>query len=189
MELRLLSPETGISGLAQITVGHFWQWAYSDILSNRNRGIFAEFIVASALGVTDKPRIEWNAIDIVYRGKKIEVKSSAYLQNWQQSSLSKISFQVGEKQSWIAESNSWLPASERASDCYVFCIYSEQDPSKADVLDISKWEFYLVATRLMNEKLKGQKTIGLNSLKKIALGPVPIGELKRSIDSVLQGSL
>ncbi len=62
----------------------------SDLLSNRNRSIFAEFLVGAALGVLDKPRVEWDAFDLIYQGKKIEVKSSAYLQSWQQNSPSRI---------------------------------------------------------------------------------------------------
>lgn len=50
-----------IPGLPDHTVGDFWQWAYSDILSNRNRSIFAEFIVGVALGVVNKPRREWDS--------------------------------------------------------------------------------------------------------------------------------
>lgn len=38
----LRSPSEPIPGLHGKTVGDFWQWAYSDILSNRNRSIFAE---------------------------------------------------------------------------------------------------------------------------------------------------
>jgi hypothetical protein len=34
------------------------------ILSNKNRAVFAEFLVASALGATQKPRIEWDAVDL-----------------------------------------------------------------------------------------------------------------------------
>ena len=37
------------------TVGDFWAWAYSDILNNVDRAVFAEFVVGSALGVTDAP--------------------------------------------------------------------------------------------------------------------------------------
>ena len=41
----------------------FWQWAGSNLLSNRDRGILAEFLVGRALGVTDKLRTEWDAMD------------------------------------------------------------------------------------------------------------------------------
>ncbi|MBD1846459.1 hypothetical protein H6F89_24140 [Cyanobacteria bacterium FACHB-63] len=57
MEMFTLS---GVEIISQVdvTVQDFWAWAYSNILSNRNRSIFAEFLVAAALGLTHQPRIE-----------------------------------------------------------------------------------------------------------------------------------
>ena len=57
--------------------------AYSDIMGNLNRSVFAEFVVASALGIQDKCRIEWDAYELEYQRKKIEVKCSVLLQSWQ----------------------------------------------------------------------------------------------------------
>lgn len=37
-------------GAGEAKVGDFWRWAMSDLLGNRNRGIFAEFLVGKALG-------------------------------------------------------------------------------------------------------------------------------------------
>ena len=52
-----LSGEEKIGEFENLKILDFWSWAYSDILSNRNRAIFAEFLVATALGEIDKPRI------------------------------------------------------------------------------------------------------------------------------------
>ena len=72
-------------------VSAFWRWSSSDLLGNALRGVLAEFIVASALGITERPREEWDAYDLITpSGLKVEVKSSAYLQSWQQTKLSKI---------------------------------------------------------------------------------------------------
>ena len=60
----LLDATDPITGLEQITVGDFWRWAYSDLLSNRNRSIFAEYIVGVALGIVDNPRVEWDSVDL-----------------------------------------------------------------------------------------------------------------------------
>ena len=44
----------------------FWQWAYSDLLGNPNRGRLAEFIVARALGLgLSEVRTEWDVCDLV----------------------------------------------------------------------------------------------------------------------------
>jgi hypothetical protein len=69
------------------TIGQFWAWSSSDLLNNTVRGVFGEYIVASALGIDLKePRRDWDTYDLLYpcnnRKIKIEVKTSAYLQNW-----------------------------------------------------------------------------------------------------------
>jgi len=79
-EMAFLNHEQPIAD-GNATVGEFWECAYSDILSNRNRAIFAEYLVGLALNVVDKPRIEWASADLCYRGIKIEVKASAYIQS------------------------------------------------------------------------------------------------------------
>jgi hypothetical protein len=37
-----LAPGTETPGAGGATIGEFWAWAYSDILTNTSRGIFAE---------------------------------------------------------------------------------------------------------------------------------------------------
>ena len=71
------------SGEIGVRLLEFWQWATSDLLNNSTRGILAEFLVATALGVNKGTRTEWDAYDITDKdGTKIEVKSSPYLQSW-----------------------------------------------------------------------------------------------------------
>ncbi|MFB5663719.1 hypothetical protein [Alteribacillus sp. HJP-4] len=82
------------------TIIEYWQWAYSDLLSNTNRGILAEFLVANALGITNKPRIEWDKADFLYEGNFIEVKSSAYIQSWKQNQPSRIVFYIPKARAW-----------------------------------------------------------------------------------------
>ena len=80
---------------------NFWQWAFSDISTNSMRGIVAEFIVASALGVSRNFRNPWLEYDLTTRsGLKIEVKSAAYLQSWPQSKESPITFSVAKSRKW-----------------------------------------------------------------------------------------
>lgn len=64
----LRRPADPIPGISGLTVCDFWRWAYSDILSNRNHSIFADFIVGVALGVVDRPRVEWDGVDLHYGG-------------------------------------------------------------------------------------------------------------------------
>ena len=163
-----LEPNTLIPALNNLTVGDFWSWAYSDILSNANRSVFAEFLVGAALGVLERPRIEWNGFDLEYRGKKIEVKASAYLQSWPQTRPSVIMFDICPKRAWDAATAQSINEPTRIADCYVFCLYAETNPEVNNVVDVDRWEFYVVSTDAINQSFGAQKSIGLSSLKKIA---------------------
>lgn len=88
------SPTTPIRGTEGATLLDFWQWAYSDILSNRNRAVFAEFLVGHALDCLQVPRIEWDAVDLRYNGFRIEVKSAAAVQSWFQRRPSRVAFGI-----------------------------------------------------------------------------------------------
>jgi len=174
---------TPIPNLYNTTVGDFWAWAYSDMLSNVNRGVFAEFLVATALGVTEQPRIEWNAYDLLYKGKPIEVKTSAYRQSWPQSRPSRISFDVAAKRSWYAGTNTYSETLGRPAECYVFCLFAEPDLNKANVLDLTQWRFYVLPTTKLMELVGAQKTIGLRALEK-ACSFTLYEKLRTSVDFV-----
>ena len=163
------SRDEGIRGTAGATVGDFWTWAYSDILGNTNRGVFAEYLVARALlGEVENCRREWDAFDVSYRGLKIEVKSAAYAQTWRQKKSSTITFDIAKKQAWFAETDVWDPTPKRSSDCYVFCVFeSLGDDLQHRVLDVSCWNFTVVPTKLIDEKLKDQRTVSYGKVKKI----------------------
>ncbi|MGD8564320.1 MAG: hypothetical protein PVG03_17390, partial [Desulfarculaceae bacterium] len=84
----------------------FWQWYASDLLSNALRGTMAEYIVSRALHCSDAVRMEWDACDVrTDQGLKIEVKSGAYLQSWDQEQHSKIIFDIKPTQGWDAATN------------------------------------------------------------------------------------
>jgi hypothetical protein len=59
----LLEATTSIPGLAGKTVGDFWSWAYSNLIVNTTRSIFAEYLVATCLGLNGAPRQEWTTYD------------------------------------------------------------------------------------------------------------------------------
>lgn len=174
-----------ISGLPDLTLGDFWSWAYSDVLNNRNRSIFAEFLVASAFGVLDTPRVEWDAVDLRYRGKGIEVKSAAYLQSWQQEKLSEVRFGIAKKQGWDARANTYAPEPLRSANCYVFCLYPETDPNKVDVLDVNAWRFYVLATDQIERELGDQKSVGIKGIQAMC-EPVNYDGLQTQIDLTLE---
>ncbi len=183
-----LSPDDRIFGVANLTVGQFWAWAYSDILSNRNRSIFAEFLVGAALGVLEKPRVEWDAVDLRYHGKGIEVKSAAYRQSWTHDNPSKILFRIGESLGWDAATNTFAVERIRSADCYVFCLYSETEAihAREHLLDVNFWQFYVLSTSDVTRHFGKQKSIALSRFKHIKLQPVGYSSLRSSVEAVLQ---
>ena len=182
--MKKISSDDKIVGIDDLTIHDFWSWAYSDILNNRNRSVFAEFLVGYALGVTDTPRIEWDAVDLRYRNKKIEVKSSAYLQSWNQDQLSAIRFDIAKKMSWDAETNKTENEPKRAANCYVFCLYSETDSAKMNILNVSSWDFYILSTEQIERELKHQKSVGIKRIKTMC-NPVDFSGLKNQVNHIL----
>ena len=106
----------------------FWRWSSSDLLSNAIRGVFAEFIVACALGADlEDPRREWVAYDILTRDRiKVEVKSAAYLQTWQQERYSPISFGVAATSGWDPRGDIEFIEKKRQADVYVFALLAHK---------------------------------------------------------------
>ena len=165
------------------TLLDYWRWAHSDIASNSERGKLAAYYVKCAVGATTPCRIEWDAVDIISpSGIRIEVKSSAYLQTWSCSAFSKIQFDIAPKLSWDSETNLYHATIGRNSDAYVFCVFACKNPSIANPLDLSQWEFYILSTRILDAKLPKQKTITLNSLKKLGAIQVEYSQ----IDNIIQ---
>ncbi|MFE4523762.1 hypothetical protein ACFRCQ_16880 [Cytobacillus firmus] len=180
---RILSDETKISGTDK-TLIDFWNWGFSDLLSNSLRGIFAEFLVGSALDCLNQSRIEWDAYDLVYREKKIEVKSAAYVQSWHTDTFSKINFSIGEKREYSYTTRKYSTEIKRQADIYIFCLLKEKDTDTLEPLNVSHWEFYIVSTKILDERFPSQKTISLSSLSKIAM-PVRYGEIKTKMDGII----
>jgi hypothetical protein len=173
-----------VTGLDGRTVGDFWRWAYSDVLSNRNRSIFAEFIVGVAIGVMDKPRVEWDAVDLRYGSFKIEVKSSADCQSWHQDKPSKNIFSIRPALVWEADTGKYVGDPTRFADIYVFCHYAEHDKAKADVLDVPAWDFYVVPVEVVNATFGAAKSVSLSRVKPVA-AKCKFGELRATMDAVL----
>ncbi len=148
---------------------NFWRWSVSDILSNATRGIFAEFIVATAAKIDlNKVRDEWGAFDLITsEGIKIEVKSSAYLQTWFQKTLSKISFST--KPAFVLDivTNKQSEFKIRSADVYVFCLLHHENKQTVQPLNLDHWEFYVLATAELNNYTRSQHSITINSLKRL----------------------
>ena len=173
------------------TVGEFWRWAMSDLLSNSNRGILAEYLVGKVLGgeALAQPRVEWDAYDLKYRGYFIEVKSSAYVQSWHKPGApsSILSFGVAPTHGWSAETNEYTSDKMRQADLYVFAVFPAdvKDPTR-DVLDTTRWAFYVTTTRQLETVIPvEQKRIGIKTIILVCGEAVSYHKLKERVDEEL----
>jgi hypothetical protein len=90
------------------SIGDFWRWSASDLLSNTLRGSYCEFLVSAALGMDmGQTYVDWEPYDIAFPCRwwcdeveqsiiRVEVKSSAYLQavSFNQKKLSNPTFGI-----------------------------------------------------------------------------------------------
>jgi hypothetical protein len=150
---------------------NFWQWAYSDLVGNTDRGYIAEYLVALACGLDDEPRISWDAYDLkLNNGIKLEVKSSAYLQSWKQKDYSKPIFGIPKTIAWDYKENIYDTEKKRQADVYVFALLAHKDKETLNPLDTKQWEFYILDTKVINREMKDAKLISLEKI--IGLGAI-----------------
>lgn len=181
--LRVDGSDTGLS------LADFWRWSTSDLVSNATRGVLAEFIVASALGISIKqPREEWAAWDLTTpEGVKVEVKSAAYVQSWSQNQLSKISFNTPKTRAWDANNNRQSDESKRQADVYILALLAHKMKTTIDPLNLDQWEFFVLPTRVLNERTRSQHSITMPSLLKLHGPGVRYEHLKDSVLAALRG--
>jgi len=145
---------------------------------NNVRGYVAEFLVARAVGAPGI-RVEWDAYDVAApNGTRIEVKSSAYVQAWEQRAVSRIQFTGLNGRIWSSADGLSATRSYNA-DVYVFAVETAQTHEEYDPLDVAQWDFYVLARPEV--KQHGGRSIGLASLTRLAGEPVPYAELANTI--------
>lgn len=161
-------PLTDNAGNHVAKLEDFWSWAHSDLLGNTERGVLAEYIVACAMGIQGNERVEWDKYDLrSEEGITVEVKASGYLQSWGQKDLSKLIFGIQPTLGWNSKTNEYDTNKKRQADIYVFCVHKHIEKETANPLDLKQWEFYLLPTKILDQKVGNQKNITLTSLLKI----------------------
>lgn len=174
--------------LLKRTLLDFWRWSASDLVSNAMRGVLAEYIVACALDLPQTTRVEWDAFDLkTLDGLKIEIKSAAYLQSWDQKALSRITFGIQPTRAWESATNVYATKMKRQADVYVFCLLHHQDKATVDPLDMNQWTFYILPTSVLDERFPVQKSIALASLLKLNPLQCAYQELARSVNTLIAG--
>lgn len=172
------SPFQSAGQTLDFSIVDFWSWSQSDLVENRNRGILAEFLVMKALGIQRSTRLEWDDVDLVTEnGIRIEVKSAAYIQSWKQTRYSTISFDISPKRKLLPDNN-YTNEKFRPADVYIFCLLHHKDQATINPMNLDQWTFYLVPTKVLEEKLKDQKKLSLSTLLHLRLQSVDFENLQ-----------
>jgi hypothetical protein len=176
-----VAPATDFVGIDGRRIDDFWAWAYDNLMTNTNRGRLAEFLVGSALGVLDVPRVEYDVVDLRYRDFGIEVKACGYLQAWPQRQLSTPVFGIAPR--FPDTTVPGVPhVAHHWADCYVFCLFTPTRHDKANPVDVGNWRFYPLATSKLPLE---QKSLGLVALELRGALRVSLDGLRDAVDREL----
>ena len=171
-------------GIKDATLIDFWQWTYSDLQWNQNRDELSQFFVANALELTKIPKIKWQGCELRYRKKKIAIKTSGYIQSWQQKKPTRILFDIAPKKGITAKQADSLTFRNREAELYIFALFTQKDVKKIDCLDLEQWKFYIVRTAVLDDEYETKRKIGIRALNKLAT-PVHYNRLKEQIDILI----
>ena len=170
-------------------ISGFPSWAVGNLVDNRNRGIFAEWLVGQALGVINSGEVrkEWDAVDLRYRGIGVEIKASGLSQTWNPANTSTPRFDIHKQlQSWDADTDTWSPDGppQRTADVYVFCLHEAVPATNENVADPSQWRFWVISTAVLNSELGSQKSVGVTTLNGLAES-VTFSEIKTAVEGLI----
>ncbi len=164
----------------------FWRWAFSDLVSNEVRGVFAEFIVGHALGVLDEPRKSWNAWDLTYRDTRIEVKATGDVQAWASTGRPpRPSWSIGKRLGWDAETNTYASEPLHSAQLYVLCHWRGRDPAPLTPALLELWDFYVVPTRVLDDQYSDRSSLSMSQLRRL----LEVGDATASKYSTLKDAV
>ncbi|MFD1211109.1 hypothetical protein ACFQ36_03505 [Arthrobacter sp. GCM10027362] len=167
------------------TVADFWRFAMSDLRMNNARGYLAEFLVAKALGLHEVSRVEWDAYDLLLDGIRVEVKSSAYLQAWEQRRPSRIVFS-GLQGTRYHPRHGYDPAGKSLNaHVYVFCVQTAMTHADYRPLDLGQWTFHVLPRSILERQ--GFASIGLDAVIRLANGATPWSDLRAAVLQAADG--
>ena len=166
----------------------FRYWAGGNLVDNRNRGIFGEWLVGHALGVIREGQIrqEWDAVDLRYGELLIEVKTSGVSQTWNKEGSSTPRFGISrQKRAWFADTDDWTvyDPPQRTADVYVFCLHQSAPATNENVADPDSWSFWVLATPTIDKELSDQASVGVSTLNQLA-EPVAWSGIKAAVNRI-----
>lgn len=178
-------------GQKKFSVLEFWQYGFSSLNSNVLRGALAEFIVENALkeNAELEVRSPWGDYDVLYKGKKIEVKCCSYIQDWDQNKLTTIQWSgLKAKELYYSEAVTKLSelnkTADYKSDIYVLALFKHQEHTTLDILDMDQWCFYVLTKNEVREISGNRNALSLVKIKKNNIIPIEFSALSVFIDKI-----
>lgn len=169
-----------------LTVKDYWQFQFSNLIDNL--GYVAEFLVAKALAKDEPENCNgWTLFDTMYRGKRIEVKSTSYWQSWKKSHAISEQRVFSIRKTHVEYQNPKADLA-RQNDIYIFCIDVGRTQESANPLYLENWQFYVIPTKVIDEKCGDQKTISLNRVRELYGNKQGLSydQLKGAVDKTIE---
>jgi len=163
------------------TVTDFWRFALPSLSINNTRGWFAEYLVWRALGFDRPMRIEWDEYDVRWGDVSIEVKSTALVQQWDQSRLSKQKFSGLKGQRFDPLTGKYAPEATYNADVYVFAAHTATTHAAYDQLDVSQWTFVVLPRAVL--AATGYESIAWSTVRSLSDGVTDFKGLPGAIET------
>jgi hypothetical protein len=181
--------------LTDASILNFWQWAYSDLTNNVNRGVFAEWMVAKLLGIEQlESRLAWQPWDIeTPNGVRIEVKAAAYVHAWTPGESDDDAARVQSPTVVFSSlrTHLWTDHLQRDvandltynADLYVFCLQAHPGRHEWDGLDLGQWEFYVLPKSALEDH--GTTSMRLSTVSRLSGGALSAGEFQKKAGAMI----
>ncbi len=165
------------------TVADFWGWSRSDLLDNTERGVLAEFIVATALGIpTDGVRGGLGSLGSHYAGRRpgggqvggvpAELGPEGTFQDL---------VQHPRTLAWDADGGGFADVARRHAQVYVFALLAHTGKATVNPLDLDQWAFYVLPTAVLDGRTRSQHSITLRTLEGLTAA-VSFGGLRQAVN-------
>lgn len=176
-------------GQKKFSVLEFWQYGFSSLNSNVLRGALAEFIVENALkdNMEIEVRSPWGDYDVLYKGKKIEVKCCSYIQDWDQSKFTTVQWSgLKAKKLYYSEAVTKFADVDKTvdykSDIYILALFKHQEHATLDILDMDQWCFYVLSKEQLRLVSKDRSSVSLLRLEKESVKAEIFADLPQVIE-------
>ncbi len=174
------------------TFGDFLAWAYSEVLDSQKRGILAEYLVMTALGL-NLPYLSGDFYDLRHPdGFGIQVKASSAAQRWENKKVHRISFGTrATSRSELVDEELGLVTltaeKRRWGAAWVFAVHlpsadDNPDTVRRELLDAGTWHFWVGSPDDLTTKSVPLLTVIAN----LGTGVTHEG-LKAAVDRVVHG--